>query len=118
MEQADHDEVLGQWNMVTNLFGHKLNSVLSVTRDGDALCATLQDEKDGELEVTDITLDAGTLTYRYIPPTSQTNWGKGTTSSMIALLRVKGGTMTGTLSGLSDGETSYDYALTGERTSS
>jgi len=70
------------------------------------------------IEVTDITFDAGTLTYRYIPPTSQTNWGKGTTSSMIALLRVKDGTMTGTLSGLSDGETSYDYALTGERTSS
>ncbi len=113
-----HDEVLGQWNMVTNLFGHKLNSVLSITLDGDSLCATLRDENDGELEITDITFDAGTLTYCYIPPTSQTNWGKGTTSSMIALLRVKDGTMTGTLSGLSDGETSYDYALTGERTSS
>ena len=102
--------------MLTNLFGHKLNSVLSITLDGDALCATLQDEKDGELEVTDITFDAGTLTYRYIPPTSQANWGNGTTSSKIALLRVKDGTMTGTLSGLSDGETSYDYALSGERT--
>jgi len=35
---------------------------------------------------------------------------------MVSLLRVKDGTMTGTLSGLSDGETSYDYALSGERT--
>jgi len=47
----------------------------SVTRepalDGSTLCATLRDEKEGELEVTDITFDTGTLTYRYTPPTSQ-----------------------------------------------
>lgn len=115
---AAYDDVLGQWDMVTNVFGRTFNSVLSITLDGDSLCATLRDEEDGELEVTDITFDGGTLTYRYIPSTSQANWGKGTTRSMIALLRARDETLTGTLSGLSDGETSYDYALTGERTGS
>ncbi len=110
-----YDQVVGQWNMVTNLFGHELTSTLTVSLDGDTLSATLKDEKDGELEVTDITFDGGALQYRYIPPPTQENWGKGTISIMVALLRVHGGSLRGTLSGFGDGETSYDYDLTGER---
>ena len=110
-----YDQVVGQWNMVTNLFGHELTSTLTVSLDGDTLSATLKDEKDGELEVTDITFDGGALQYRYIPPPTQENWGKGTISIMVALLRVHGGSIRGTLSGFGDGETSYDYDLTGER---
>ena len=110
-----YDQVVGQWNMVTNLFGHELTSTLTVSLAGDTLSATLKDEKDGELEVTDITFDGGALQYRYIPPPTQENWGKGTISIMVALLRVHGGSLKGTLSGFGDGETSYDYDLTGER---
>ena len=55
------------------------------------------------------------MTYHYVPPTSQASWGKGTSTSMIALLRIKNGILTGTVSGLSDGETLYDHGLTGQR---
>ena len=113
--RPNYDQVTGQWSMVTNFFGLELNSTLNVSLEGDTLTATLQDEKDGELEVTNFTFEGGAVTYHYIPPTSQASWGKGTSTSMIALLRIKNDILTGTVSGLSDGETLYDHGLTGQR---
>jgi enterochelin esterase-like enzyme len=112
---TDYDQVVGEWHMDVNFYGNKYSSVLTVNLDGDALSATLHDEKEGELQVTDISFDGGSLRYDHVPSPAQANWGKGAVSSMLALLRVDGNTMTGTLSGRSNGETSYDYALTGVR---
>jgi enterochelin esterase family protein len=110
-----YDEVAGEWNMEVNFYGNKYSSVLTVNVEDDALSATLRDENDGELEITGISFDGGMLKYDYVPSPAQANWGKGVISSMLALLRVNGSTMNGTLSGRSNGETSYDYALIGVR---
>lgn len=63
------DDVVGVWDVVTNIGGRERRSVLTLAADNGELAATLNDE-DGEVEVTNVGFADGILTYEYIEPTS------------------------------------------------
>jgi enterochelin esterase family protein len=108
------DAVVGQWDVVINAFSGPRRNELTVVAKGDDLAVTLNDEKDGEIEVTSIRFEDDILSYEYATPPSQLGWGKGSMEVMKAWLRVKGNTMEGALTSGSDAETYYDFLVTGQ----
>ena len=75
--QPGLDAVVGTWDVVTNANGAVRNGVLTISRGGDGLDATLFDDEDGKIEVARIAFDDGILVYEYDAPPSQRHWGKG-----------------------------------------
>ena len=117
-EYLPGDAVIGRWDVVTNVLGKDRHSVLGVAEKEGALTATLNDEEDGEIEVTAIGFEDGILSYEYVAPQSQLSWvtGKGndkaSSDSLIAWLKVTGDTIKGALSS----ETKeIDYSIEGQR---
>ena len=100
-----------------NAFGEVRRNELTVVAQGDALIAKLNDEKDGEFEVTSIHFEDDILSYEYATPPSQLGWGKGSMEVMAAWLRVTGNTMAGALTSGADAETYYDFLVTGQKKS-
>ena len=116
------DAVVGRWNIVTNVLGKDRHSALTISRQGDALAAKLDDDEDGEIEIAAINFGDSILTYEYEPPPeSDLNWAKlkgGDKESSVTLsawLKVAGDTLEGALSTL--GEMAFDYAVKGKRSS-
>ena len=112
-----YEDILGEWEMTTNFYGKLIKSNLSIRQGTDSLSATLRDENEGELDITEITYQGGALRYSHEPFSFHQNWGKGVTKAMLALVRFKNGMFEGTLSGLTEIGTSYDYTLIGRRIS-
>ena len=114
---ASLDAVVGQWDVVTNVMGEDRHSVLSVAEKEGVLTATLNDEEDGEIEVTAIRFEDGILRYKYVAPPSQMSWAQvkgdeASSSTLIAWLKVTGATFEGALSGE---ENPFDYGVKGKR---
>ena len=113
------DAVIGQWDVTTNILGEVGHSVLTIAAQEDVLVATLIDDRDGEIEVSAISLDDGILSYEYEAPPSQMSWaqvkGDDTSSrTLITWLNVTGDTFKGAMSGE---EKALDYAVYGKRRS-
>lgn len=114
-DPQDLEPVIGQWDMVINAFGQVRHNVLTVTEQNGALVAELNDEMDGDVEVTSITFKDDILTFEYKAPPSQSNWGKGTIETMTAWIKVAGSTFDGALSSEDSSETKYDFSIKGAR---
>ena len=116
---ASPDAVVGQWDVVTNVMGKDRHSVLSVAEKEGAFTATLNDEEDGQIEVTAIRFDDGILSYEYEAPQSQMSWAQvkgdeASSSTLIAWLKVTGDAFEGALSGE---QNAFDYGVKGKRRS-
>ena len=110
------DAVLGEWHVVTNVLGKERRSVLTITATHGELAARLDDEQDGEIEVTLVDYDGDVLSYKYVEPTPQ--WskddGKGVewTGRMAAWVKVRGDAFEGALS---SEDMAVDYSAKGHR---
>lgn len=111
--QPGFDAVVGAWDVVTNANGAERHGVLTISRVADGLDATLVDADDGKIELTRIGFDDGILSYEYVAPPSQRNWGKGSVHTMETWLKVAGGAFEGALSGKTDPV--LDFSVTGQR---
>ncbi len=116
---ASPDAVVGQWDVVTNVMGEDRHSALTISAEASALAATLNDDEDGEIEISAISFDDGILSYEYEAPRSQMSWAqvKGDETSsrtLITWLRVTGDTFKGAMSGE---KKALDYAVYGKRRS-
>ena len=112
-EPADPVAVVGEWDVVTKVLGEFRRSVLTVSGQDGALAATLHDEVDGEMEVTEVRFEDGILSYEYTASGSQVNWGKGSVGKLSAWLQARGDTLRGALS--LDVPPAGDYAVEGRR---
>ena len=108
------DSVIGRWDVVTDVFGHRRRSALTIAVQDGALAVAIDDEVDGKIEVSGITFEDGILSYEYVPPASQSQWGKGTTGTMKAWLRVAGSTIDGALTSTGT-DTEFDFWMVGQR---
>ena len=111
--QPGLDAVVGQWDVLTNANGEVRRCVLTITRLGDKLDATLLDQDDGPIEVTRVGFDDGILSYEYTAPPSQQRWGKGLLRTAEVWLKVTGDTFEGALSAAV--EPVVDYSVKGHR---
>jgi enterochelin esterase family protein len=115
----DRGAVVGQWDVVTNVYGLVVNDRLTISEQGDSLVAKLLNTTDGELEVIDIRFKDDVLEYEYLTPASQAEWNskksKGASGTMKAWVRVDGDVFKGALS--SGIESEFDFSVTGKRTS-
>lgn len=109
------DPVIGRWDLVINAFGEVRHNELTVAAQGGALTAKLNDEKDGEVEVTAISFEDDILSYEYKTPQSQLNWGKEPNDAMTAWLKVTGNTIEGALSSGDNSQTQYDFPVRGQK---
>jgi enterochelin esterase family protein len=113
------DAVLGQWNVVTNVYGLVMESLLTISEQGGGLVAKLHDATEGDLEVTDISFKDDVLEYEYLTPASQSKLNskkaEGASSTMKAWLKVKGDAFKGALSSGENSE--FDFSVTGQRVS-
>ena len=114
------DAVVGRWDMVTNVLGTDRRGALTIVSNGDALAARLNDEEDGEIEVSAIGFEDGILTYEYDPPPeSALNWAKrkggdkASSDTLTVWLKVAGDTIEGALS--SRDEMAIDHPVKGKR---
>lgn len=107
------DAVIGVWDVVVNLVGNVHHSVLTVTEQDGGLTATLENNEDGEIEVTAISFEDGILSYHYVAPPSQPSWIKGSTGTLVTWLKVTGDTFEGALSSGVDSE--IDFSIRGEK---
>lgn len=110
-----YEEILGEWEMTTNFYGTHSKTSLFISKKNDALLGTIQDEREGEIAIGDITYQGRSLQYSHTPFSFQAKWGKSATRTMLALLRYEKGTLKGTLSGICATDTSYDYTFSGVR---
>ena len=115
---ASPDAVIGQWDVATNVLGKNHHSVLTIAAEGGALAATLNDDEDGEVEVTAISFDDGILSYEYVAPQSQSNWATGkdqakeSGGTLTTWSKVTGDTFEGALSSEAK---RMDYSIKGRR---
>jgi len=109
------DAPVGRWDVVINAFGVVRRNTLTVALQGGELTATLNDERDGEVEVTAVSFGDGILSYEYATPKSQLAWGKEPNEVMTAWLRVTGNTLDGALSSGDSSQTQYDFSIKGQR---
>jgi enterochelin esterase family protein len=144
-DAPDLDAVVGQWDVVTNIFGNVIHSVLTIAEEGGALTAKLRDEQDGELEVMTISFDGDILSYEHETPQFMLNWskkpkdedakeewskedrakneeakdkeskGKGTKDTMIVWVKVTGDTFEGALSREEEADFILDYSVKGRK---
>ncbi len=114
-DAPNFDAVIGQWDVVTNIGGEVSHSVLTVTAQGGALAAKLNDKEDGEIEVTDISFEDDILSYEYVAPQSKSSWGKGSTNAMVTWLRVTENAFEGALSSGPKARFQIDYSVKGHR---
>lgn len=120
MKAADPQAVIGEWDVVTNALGQARQGVLNVVEQGDGLAATLVDDTDGAIEITAISFDDDILSFDYRTPSSQMNWGKGSSGTMAAWLKVRGDTLDGALSDgglVGTAMPVIDFSVTGRRKS-
>ena len=90
--------VMGEWELVANYFGDERTSLLRIDRRDNELCASLQSDADGYIEIEMINFSDEVLTFEYATPPSQMDWAKGAHSRMIAWLKVSGESVEGALS--------------------
>ena len=126
-DAPDLDAVIGEWNVVTNVVGRVSHSVLTIDERGGALTAKLNDEEDGELEVTTISFEDGILSYEYVVPKSQLSGGKESKGeeskaegskgkgAMMTWLKVTGNTFEGALSLGAVSQTEIDFSVKGRK---
>jgi enterochelin esterase family protein len=115
-DAADPNEVIGEWDVVTNVLGSISNSVLTVSTKDGALVASLHDEEEGEVEISAITYEDGVLSYEYVPPSSQISWRKEAkeySTIWTTWLKVSGNTFKGALTTGIDAE--YDFLVEGQK---
>ena len=60
----------------TNVFGKDRHSVLTVVSEEGALAATIDDDEDGEIEVTGVHFEDGILSDQYAEPKSSWRWAQ------------------------------------------
>jgi enterochelin esterase family protein len=121
------DAVTGEWDVETNVFGEVRHGVLTVAAQDGALSATLDDERDGEMEVTAVSFEDGILSYGFVAPPSL-SWltslkdteskdteskSTGSEGTLITWLKVSGDSFAGALSGGTD--TELDLPIKGQR---
>ena len=112
------DAVVGVWDVVTNVLGKDRHSVLTITAEGGALAARFHDEKDGEIEATDVDFDDGILSYKYMEPrpawaaSKDNEKAKEWTGRMAAWVQVTGDTFEGAVS---SENRPVDYSMKGRR---
>jgi enterochelin esterase family protein len=115
-DPTDPNEVVGEWDVVTNIIGIINNNVLTVSVEDGGLVASLHDEKESEVEISNVTYEDGVLSYEYLPPASQIGWRAGLkaySKPWTTWLKVSGGTFKGALTtGI---EAEYDFSLKGRR---
>ena len=116
-QPADLGVVAGEWDIVTNVFGHVAESKLSIAATDGELAATLHDATDGELEVMSISFEDNVLAFEHTAPPSHFKWmlkeGQEGPATMSAWLKLRDGKLTGALS--SGTEMEYDFRVTGSR---
>jgi enterochelin esterase family protein len=111
----DYTTIAGRWQVEANAFGMISRSVLTIEVRDEALAATLEDEQEGALEVIAIRFDGHRLSYDYRTPPAQRKWGKTPSDTMTTWLSVDDGKLAGVVSGEIGPETSYDYAVKGQK---
>ena len=90
---------------------------LNISLASDVLTATLKDDKEGDIEVTDVRFDGYRVGFDYATPPSQKQWGKEISDQMTvwAALSDDGSRFEGFVSGAIGKETSYDHKISAER---
>ncbi len=107
--------VLGAWDVVTNVLGEDRHSVLTISSQGGALAATINDNEHGDIEATDVSFEDGILRYEYLEPNppwggskddgdDSKETGKNWSGHMAVWLQVTGDTFQGA-------QSSVDYAV-------
>jgi enterochelin esterase family protein len=116
----DLGAVVGEWDVVTNVYGYVIESLLTISEQDGTLVAKLRDATDGELEVTGIKFKDDVLEYEYVAPPSQSKLNskksEGASGTMKTWLKLNGDTFKGALSTGTDSE--FDFSVTGQRVSS
>ena len=90
---------------------------LTISLANNTLTATLKDDKEGDIEVTDVRFDGYRVGFDYETPPSQKQWGKEISDQMTvwAALSDHGNRLEGYVSGAVGKETSYDHKISAER---
>jgi hypothetical protein len=115
-EADDLDHIAGVWDVVININGRVRHHQLTIAVQSGELTATLTDNQADEsvpIEVTAVSFEDDILSYEYIPPPSQANWGKGSTGSLVTWLKVRGDTFRGALRATKNSEA--DFPVRGQR---
>ena len=109
--------VTGRWRVDANGFGMRSEGELTISLANDQLTATLRDDKEGDIKVSDVHFDGYRLGFDYKTPPSQKLWGKEISDHMTvwAALSDDGNGFEGFVSGVIGKETSYDHKIRGAR---
>ncbi len=114
------DAVVGDWDIVANIFAKDRRMVLTLATEAGELVASLNDEADGEMEVTAVSFEGGILTVDYVDPTPP--WGSKDdadglewTGEMTVWAMVKGDVFEGAVTNYL--KTIADYPVRGTRRS-
>lgn len=109
--------VTGRWRIDANGFGMHSRGDLTISLANNALTATLKDDKEGDIKVTDVRFDGYRVEFDYETPPSQKRWGKEISDQMTvwAALSDDGNSFEGFVSGAVGKETSYDHKIRAER---
>ena len=111
---SNPNAVLGRWAMQINALGQRRQGILTLSLDDGALKATLTDDVDGDIAVTQARYHDGVLTLDYVAPTTQQAWGKGSLTTMSAWLQVRGDEMEGALSS-PGAQPQFDFSIKARR---
>lgn len=119
-DAPDLDAVIGQWDVVTNMWGRASHSVLTITAKGGALVAKLRDDKGVKSEVTTVNFEDGVLSYEFVTPPPQFNKGKEAKSkeakdTMTVWVKVTEDTFEGALSSEAKSDFILDYSVKGQK---
>ena len=115
--EPDLAAVTGRWRLDANGFGMRSQGELTISLANKTLTATLKDDKEGDIEVTDVRFDGYRVGFDYETPPSQKQWGKEISDQMTvwAALSDHGNRLEGYVSGAVGKETSYDHKISAER---
>ena len=109
--------VTGRWRVDANGLGMRSEGELTISLANDQLTATLRDDKEGDINVSNVHFDGYRLGFDYKTPPSQKLWGKEISDHMTvwAALSDDGNGFEGFVSGVIGKETSYDHKIRGAR---
>ena len=99
--------VVGEWEVDTNIWGHDLKSVLTISMSDDKLTAVFKDEEKGQLDISVIDFKNGILSFDLVIP----ELGE---EPLEAWLKIEGDQFDGALGGDDDGM-AIDFSMKGRK---
>jgi enterochelin esterase family protein len=113
----DTVSLIGEWEMITNIFGLEMKSVLKITDNRGHLSVQIWVDGEGQVRVESMSLDNDILIIEHEVPLSHFAWmekaEKGIPKTLFAWLKIGEDTLSGALSAGPDSE--YDFKIIGRR---